>query len=343
MPRLWTGRKSSGRAARGAALLCALLLASLALPVPNAQPQGNGPPLVGFLPLGSPSSAYDRSLVDAFRQGLREAGVVENRDVVIEVVWTTSDDLDVSRAVVSLVQRGVKLLIPVGTTASMAVKRKAPTTPILFVSVGNPLGIGLVSSLARPGGIVTGFGDFLADLGSKYVQFATEVGKPSAPVHYLWYADWVDGHYRFEKTAQAAQALGVKLHARAIRDIGEVDDAMAGIRKAGATVVIVQPSPFTFRERDRLIESATAHSLATIFAFRDAARAGALIVYGPDYADLNRRAAGYLARILKGVKPGDLPVEQPTKFELLVNRKTARALNVSIPPSLLLGADQILD
>jgi putative tryptophan/tyrosine transport system substrate-binding protein len=319
------------------------LVTLLPLSAAIAQPQGNSPPLVGFLPLGSPSSAYDRSLVDAFRQGLREAGVVENRDVVIEVVWTTSDELDVSRAVVDLVQRGAKLLIPVGTTASMAVKRKAPTTPILFISVGNPLGIGLVGSLGRPGGIVTGFGDFLADLGSKYVQFATEVGKPHAPIHYLWHAGWTDGHYRFQKTEQAAQALGVKLLARAINGISEADEAMVAMRKAGATVVIVQPSPFTFRERDRLIDSARAQGLATIFAFRDAARAGALIVYGPDYADLNRRAAGYLARILKGVKPGDLPVEQPTKFELLINRKTAQALGLVIPRSLLLGADQIIE
>ena len=114
------------------------------------------------------------------------------------------------------------------------------------------------------------------------------------------------------------------------------------MKRAGATVVIVQPSPFTFRERDRVIASAMTRGLATIFAFRDAARAGALIVYGPDYADLNRRAASYLARILNGTKPGDLPVEQPTKFELLINQRTAKALGLTIPRSLLLQADQVI-
>jgi putative tryptophan/tyrosine transport system substrate-binding protein len=118
---------------------------------------------------------------------------------------------------------------------------------------------------------------------------------------------------------------------------------MDAMKKAGAAVVIVQPSPFTFLQRGRLIESAATHGLATIFAFRPAAEAGALITYGPDYAELNRRAVAYLGRILKGTKPGDLPVEQPTKFELLINLKTAKAVGIAIPPSLLVRADQVIE
>ena len=333
------------RLARSARALLAALIACgtfTGAAAPATAQQANRPPLIGFLPLGSESNAYDQSLVESFRQGLRQAGFTEGRDVVVEVVWT-KNELEISQAVVRLVQQGARLLVPVGTTASMAVKRQAPTTPILFISVGNPLGIGLVQSLGRPGLNVTGFSDSLAELSSKYVQFATELGNSPGIVHYLWYPGWTDGQYRLQVTEQAAQSLKVKVRAQAINGIAEVDEAMAAMKKAGAAVVIVQPSPFTFLQRERIVTSATSHGLATIFAFRPAAAAGALITYGPDYVDLYYRAASYLARILKGTKPGDLPVQQPTKFELLVNLKTAKAIGLTLPRSLILQADQVID
>lgn len=319
-----------------ASLVGGLLVGGLA----EAQPAAA--PLIGLLPLGSPTDAYDQSLVEAFREGLREAGVVEPRDVMLEVAWTKGE-LEVAQAVVRLKQRGVRLLIPVGTAASMTVRRQAPDTPILFISVGNPQGIGLVNSLRRPGGQVTGFSDVLAELSSKYVQFAIELNKPAGVAFYVWHSGWTDGQYRFQRTEDAAKALNVRLRSQAFADEKEVDDAMAAMKEAGASIVIVQPSPFTFRLRDRLIEAATTRGLATIFAFRPAAPAGALITYGPDYADLNRRAASYLARVLKGTMPGDLPVEQPTKFELLINLKTARSLGVVVPESLRLRADLLIE
>ena len=325
------------RAAVAAILACSLLAA---IPLATAQ-QPAHPPLVGFFPLGSATSEYDRSLVEAFRQGVREAGLVEGRDVVIEVVWTT-DETEVPPAVLKMIQRGAKVLVPVGTTAAMAVKRQTPTTPVLFISVGNPLGIGLVESLAHPGPNVTGFSDNLAELSSKYVQFASELGK-STVVHYLWYSGWTDGQFRLLVTEQAAQSLKIKLSSRPFNDMAEADEALAAMKKSGASVVIVQPSPFTYRMREPLIEAATRHKLATIFAFRPAAAAGSMITYGPDYADLYRRAASYLARILRGTKPGSLPVEQPTKFELLINLKTARAVGVAVPRSLILRADQVIE
>src|SRR5882672_8170983 len=181
----------------------ALLMAPLAV---EAQPAG-GPARIGLLPLGSPSSAYDRSLVEAFRQGLRDVGLVENRHVVLDLVWIKNDS-EYSQAVSEMVQRGARLLIPVGSSASVAAKNYTSTIPIVFISVGNPIGIGLVDSLARPGRNATGFSDVLADLSAKLLDLAREQGKPQAPVDYLWYAGWADGRPGFSLRHAEVQQLG---------------------------------------------------------------------------------------------------------------------------------------
>jgi ABC-type uncharacterized transport system substrate-binding protein len=297
---------------------------------------------IGFLPVGSPSNSYDRSLVEAFRLGLRELGVVENRHVVLDVVWINSEP-EIPQAVNELMQRGTKLLIPCGTSASVAAKQQVSTIPIVFINVGNPVGVGLVESLSRPGGNVTGFSDMHADLSGKYVQFASELGKPQETVNYLWFTGWPDGQYRLQATERAAQSLGVNLRSRGISDISEANDVMAAMKTDGAVTLIIQSSPFMFRHRRRIIDSAMEHGLATIYAFPPGARDGAVIAYGPDYGDLYRRAASYVERILKGTKPADLPVEQPTKFELVLNLKTAKALGLDVPPTLLARADEVIE
>ena len=184
--------------------------AAAAWPLAARAQNGKAPIRLGFVPLGSPSNAYDRSLVDAFRQGLREVGVVEGRDVALDVVWISSEP-DASQAVSGLIQRGARLLIPAGSTASVAVKRQTSTIPILFVSVGNPVGMGLVTSLSRPNSNATGFADVLSDLSSKYVELARELTKSNMTIDYLWHTGWPDGKPRRLATEQAAQSLGVKL------------------------------------------------------------------------------------------------------------------------------------
>jgi putative ABC transport system substrate-binding protein len=295
---------------------------------------------VGFLPVGSPSNPYDRSLVDAFRAGLREQGIVEDRDIVLDISWVT-DELELPQLVGNLVRRGSRMLVTVGTSSSVAAKQQVSTLPIVFINVGNPIGAGLVESLARPGGNATGFSDMHADLSGKFVQLASELGKPV--IGYLWYTGFADGPYRLEVTQRAAKSLGVNLQSRGIGDIAEVDDAMAAIKADGAIALIVQSSPFAFRHRQRLIDTATQHGLGTVLPFPPAAKDGALIGYGPDYADLYHQAATYVARILNGAVPTDLPVQQPTKFELVINLKTAKLLGITVPETLLARTDQVIE
>lgn len=319
-------------------LLAGLAVGALSGP---ALARAQAPVRIGMLPLGSPASAYDQSLVEAFRAGLGDAGLVENRHVALEVAWIAREP-DTYQVVDDLLARGVKLLIPCGSSASAASLRQTKTVPIIFVSVGNPVGIGLVKSLSHPGGNATGFSDMLAELSGKYVEIARELGGPRAPVDYLWHTLWPDGQYRFKATEKAATALGAKLRSRGIGDIDEIGHVMSAMKADGAGAVIVQPSPFTFRQRHRIVEAATGQGLGTIYPFPAAAADGATIAFGPDYVHMYRRVGVYVDRILKGARPAQLPVQQPTKFDLIVNLAAARAVNLSIPRPLLQRADQII-
>jgi putative tryptophan/tyrosine transport system substrate-binding protein len=314
--------------------------AAVAWPLTALAQQANGPIRIGFLPLGSPSNTYDQSLVEAFRQGLHQVGLVENRDIVLDVLWITGEP---ELAVRELIRRGAKMLIPCGSSTSVAARRETLTIPIVFISVGNPVGMGLVETLAHPARNVTGFSDLLGDLGGKLVDVARELSKPLGVLDYLWHTAWPDGLHRFNETDQAAQSLGVNLRSHGVGDTVNVNEVIAAIKGTGAKTLIVQPSPFTYRQRDQIIASAIKHGLATIFAFPIAAREGALIAYGPDYVHMYRRAPLYVDRILKGTKPADLPVEQPAKVEMIINLKTAKMLGLEVPLSLLVRADELIE
>jgi putative ABC transport system substrate-binding protein len=320
------------------------LLGSVAVawPLGVSAQQAKRPLRIGLLPFGSPSNPYDQSLLDAFQSGLRQAGLIEGRDIVLDVVWTTGSDADTDKAVAELIRRGAELLVPTGSTASVAAKRHTSTIPIVFISVGNPVAMGLVENLARPGGNATGFSDIFSELSAKLVELSRVLNKQDT-IDYLWHTAWPDGKNRFQATEQAAQSSGVKLRPRGIAESAEIDPAIAAMKQDGATTIIVQPSPFTYRQRTQIIDTASHNGLATIFGFPVAARDGALIAYGPDYLHMNQRAPLYVNQILNGTKPADLPVELPTKINLLVNLKTAKTLGVEVPLSLLIRADELIE
>src|SRR5258708_6681385 len=297
------------------------------------------PTKIGFIPLGSSSNPYDQSLVETFRQGLKRVGLVEHRDVELDVVWPT-DGAD--RAISELLQRGADMLITCGTSTSVAAKRQTWSIPIVFISVGNPVGVGLAETNARPGQNATGFSDILSELGGKLVGFAAELNKQKS-VDYLWYTEWSDGKERLRKTQEAAVSSLITLRPHGISNISGAADVMTELKETKGISLIIQPSPFTYLNRDQLIKLAERHEIGLIFAFPIAAREGALMAYVPDYTPMYGRAPFYVNQILKGMKPADLPIEEASKLELVVNLKTAKAIGLEIPLPLLVSADDLIE
>jgi putative ABC transport system substrate-binding protein len=320
--------------------LIAALGGAATWPLAARAQQRKGPVRLGFFPFGSPANAYARSRVEAFQHGLHQVGLIENQDVVLDTVWQ-GDDPD--QAVSEGLRHGAQILIPCGSSASVAAQRRAPMIPIVFIQVGNPVAMGLVESLSRPGRNATGFSDIFGDLSAKLVDLARELPNPQGTVGYLWYTGWPDGENRYRATEQAARSAGMKLQSQGILDAAEINDAIAAIRNSGATTLITQPSPFLFHYRDRILGSAISHGLATISTSPAWAQEGGLISYGPDTIQMYRAAPFYVDRILKGANPADLPVEQPTKVQLIVNLKTANALGLEVPLALLVRADEFIE
>jgi putative tryptophan/tyrosine transport system substrate-binding protein len=316
--------------------------AAAAWPFAARAQQQSHPTRIGFLPLGSPSSNSDLSLVEALRKGVRDGGLLEGRDVILDVVWTR-DGREYPEEVIELIQQGVEVLVTAGSSASSAAKHQTSTIPIVFINVGNPIGIGLVESLNRPGGNVTGFADAVADLSGKFVDIARELGGSQVPIDYLWHTAWEDGRHRFSLTGQAAQAAGMTLRSRPLNDIDDLEPQLAAMKSDGATTVIIQAGPFAHRYRKRIIQGATSAGCATIYGFPPVAHDGALIAYGPDAMEMYHAAGQYSARIVKGEKPADLPVQQPTHFQLVINLATAKALGLKLPTTLLARADEVIE
>ncbi len=297
---------------------------------------------IGYL--NASSGIANPSILEAFRQGLRELGWVEGQNIVIEYRFAEGRFDRLPDLAAELVRLKVDLIVAAPAPAALAAKNATGTIPIIFMGVSDPVGVGLVASLARPGGNVTGLSysvgssiyakdlELLKEAVPKVRRVAV-LSNPASPSQPLTISD-IKG---------AAQSLGLRLRLLEARGLGEFDGAFAAMarERAGALLVITDPafSPY----RARLVDLAAKNRLPSIFTQREDAEAGALMSYGPRLSDLWRRAATYVDKTLRGAKPGDLPVEQPTKFELVINLRTAKALGLTIPPSLLLRADEVIE
>jgi ABC-type uncharacterized transport system substrate-binding protein len=280
----------------------------------------------------------------AFRERLRELGYVEGRNVMFEPRWGHGNRERLQTAAAELVSLKVDVIVTATGIASLVAKQATSTIPIVMATGPDPIGSGLVASLARPGGNVTGLTSISVELSGKRLELVRMILPRVSRVAVLWSETSTrTGRSRFVTDAEvAAQPLGMVVQAVGVRESAELDRAFLRMTRDGAEAVLIAPDGIFFTHRKRLATLAVNHRLASIVASREYVEAGGLASYGTDFPDLFRRAAEYVDRVVKGTKPGDLPIEQPRRFELAVNLKTAKALGLTIPDSVLLRADRVI-
>jgi putative ABC transport system substrate-binding protein len=290
--------------------------------------------------------AAGRQMRETFLQGLRDLGYVEGRNVVIEYRFAEGKLERYPALAAELVALKVDVIVAPITAAALAAKQATRTIPIVFATVGDPTTDGLVTSLARPGGNVTGLSLLAPELVGKCLEQLTQAVPGVSRVVVLWQPGAAPEHTEkdmLKEAEVAAGALGVRLQFVEARGAADLDRAFSDMTRVRAGALTVLTGNLFFGERRRLVDLAAKNRLPAVYTLREFVDAGGLMAYGPNAADLFRRAAVYVDKILKGAKPADLPVEQPTKFELVINLKTAKALGLTIPPSLLLRADQVIE
>jgi len=302
-------------------------------------------PRVGIIAESGPPPAPNLGLA-AFRQGLRELGYVEGQNVLLEIRWTEGVSGRQAALASELVRVPVDVIV-VGTTgAALVAKRATSTIPIVSVSAGALVESGAVASLARPGGNVTGLTSAQTELSAKRLQLLKEavpnISRVAVLISPYRTAPSLGDHF-LKATEAAAQVVGVHLQPLRIEEPADLEGAFQAARQGQAGAMIILPNPFFNVHAARVAELALKYRLPTISAELEIVEAGGFMRYAPDIPDLCRRAATYVDKILKGAKPADLPVEQPTKFDLVINLKTAKALGLTIPPSVLLRADRVIE
>ena len=302
------------------------------------QPQSTKVYRIGFLRQGQPAKDW----VEAFQQGLRERGYVDGQNVVVEYRFTDGSVDQLARLAEELVRLKVDVIVTSAAPAALAAKKVTTSVPIVAVSVVDPVELGLVRSLGRPGGNITGLTDSGPDVAAKRLELLRELVPKLRRVAMLWHAENPGNLLQLKRAEVAARTLGLEVESVPVKGPSDFESAFKTVRAADGLLVAAAPL-FTGVHRARIVELAAASQLPAIYGYRQNVEVGGLMSYGADYPDLLRRVGTYVDKILKGAKPADLPVEQPTKFELVINLRTAKALGLTIPRALLLRADQVIE
>ena len=299
--------------------------------------QSQNIPRVGILFIGG----RDQPHLEAFKQGLRERGYVEGKNIALEYRYAEGREDRLPELAAELVQVKVDVIVVTADISAQAAQRATKTLPIV-VTTGDPVTWGLADSLAKPGGNVTGLSVLLADLSGKRVEILKETFPKLSRVAALWNPTGRVASPVFKETSAAAQALSLQLHSFEVQTLQDIEKALVEIPKLRSSALLVLLTPLVTLHSKRIVELALKQHLPGMYPTRQFAEEGGLMAYGPLIGDLYRRAATYVDKILKGAKPADLPVEQPMRFEFIINLKTAKQIGLTIPPNVLARADKVI-
>jgi ABC-type uncharacterized transport system substrate-binding protein len=292
--------------------------------------------------LAPPSPSFFSTRVEPFRRGLRELGYLEGKNISLEYRYAEGKLDRLPHLAAELVHLKVDVILTAGESGVLAAKNATKAIPIVFAVAEDAVGSGLVSSLARPGGNATGLTVLSEVLGGKRLELLRESFPKAVRVAVLWPSGGARGNLPFTEMETAAKALGLKLQSLPVRGLDDFEPAFEAAKKEGAQALLTNPSPVMNTQQLRIVDFAAKNRLPAMYAAPEFVDGGGLMYYGPSYADLFRRAATYVDKILKGAKPADLPVEQPTKFEMVINLKTAKQIGLTIPPNVLARADKVI-
>jgi putative ABC transport system substrate-binding protein len=317
--------------------------AAVGWPLAARAQQGERVRRIGVLLPAAPEDAEFQSWVGAFLQGLAQSGWITGRNIRIETRWTKFDTEDTRKYAAELVALRPDVIVATGTSTLGPLLRLTRTVPIVFPLAADPVAAGLVQSLARPGGNATGFMSFEIGVSAKWLELLKEVAPGVKRAAVLRTLATAAGPGQFGVIQAVASSLGVELHPIDTGDAAEIERAVVAFASEPNSGLIAATGGGVLQHRELIVALAAQHRLPAIYAYRSHVMSGGLMSYGLDNLDQFRRAAGYVDRILRGEKPADLPVQAPTKYELIINRKTAKALGLEVPPSLLARADEVIE